>query len=108
MPKGLPAGPGKEGIRVHGGLGAAKGNSRSPLAYSTAFLLVAVYTPIGWRLVGCLCPGFSAPDSFGLPIFSFCRANFYIFYLIFEIPVFFLTGFHFLQSFLSQFFKNAS
>ena len=31
MSNGLPAEPGKEGSTVHGGLGATKGNSRSPL-----------------------------------------------------------------------------
>ena len=30
MSNGLPAEPGKEGSKVHGGLGATKGNSRSP------------------------------------------------------------------------------
>ena len=47
---------------------------------------------------------FSAPDSFGLPIFSFCHAIFLRFNSICVITRIFFTAFHFLQPFFLQFF----
>ena len=81
------------------------GNSSIPLRFFCGTPVGSVHQRVdrrGWRFVGCPCPGVLLLDYFGLPIFSFCRANFYVRIPILNSSLFSLPLLHLPNRFSSR------